>query len=368
MKKQWLDIAGGMGLILVGCIFLAQNLGYLPKIAPLAWAIMFGVASAGFFVNYGVRKERMWWWLFPAVLTAVVALLFLLAAANIIGAFMGTLVLWGCAIPFLVAFWQDKQQNWWGLIPFWVLLMIGSVLLLAEMLPGEWVGGMILLGLALPFLAVYLGNRRHWWALIPAYVLVALSLLTLFGSRARSEVVGAYFMFALALPFVVLFMWRRAYQWALIPAYVLTVLGIVVGFGSNVRGEYVGAFFMFAVALLFGVIYWRYPENWWAQIPAGIFASVGVTVLVGTAVHIRGFMSLPGFVLFAGITLTFGVLWLQRHRYPVEWAKYPAGGFALGALLMLVLGSRPELISAISFIAIGLWLLYENHRALKLKG
>ncbi len=318
MKKQWFDIVGGVGLILVGCIFLAQSLGYLPKIAPLAWAIMFGVASAGFFVNYGVRKGRMWWWLFPAVTTAAIALILLLAAANIVGAFMGTLVLWGCAIPFLVAFWQDKQQNWWGLIPFWVLLMIGSVLLLAETLPGEWVGGMILFGLALPFM--------------------------------------------------VLFMWRRAYQWALIPAYVLTVLGIVVGFGSNVRGEYVGAFFMFAVALLFGVIYWRYPENWWAQIPAGIFASVGVTVLVGTAVHIRGFMSLPGFVLFTGIALTFTVLWRQHRRYPVEWAKYPAGGFALGALLMLILGNHPELISAISFIAIGLWLLYENHRALRLKG
>lgn len=370
MKGKWVDIFWGAILILIGGLFLAQNMGYnLPGLSPSLWAILFGGASIFFFTSYFSKGKEQWGWLFPALLTATIAIIIGLAEAGIDGAFMGTMVLWSCALPFFVAYTLNRQQNRWSLIPGWALSIIGLVVLLSDFVRGEWVGALIMFGIALPFLAVYLANRAQWWALIPAYVLSALGIIILASETVRGEYVGAFFMFATAIPFYILYFRNKQLQWALIPAYVLTVLGLVAGFSGGVRGELVGALFMFAFSMLFAIIYFRHKQNWWAQIPAGILGSIGLVVLLGDVIGVEAQQEkLLGVLLFLGIAATFAVLWLQRDRYPVDWAKYPAVGFVIGSLLVLIFGERPEMITAIVFILLGVWLLFENRRQPKLKG
>ncbi len=369
MKGKWVDIFWGIVLILLGGLFLTRNLGYIPDLSPILWSLVFAGTSVVFFVSYIAKGKEQWGWLFPALLSGSIAVIIWLAEAGRDGAFMGTLVLWTCAIPFFVAFALDRQKNWWGLIPGWVMGMIGAVVLFADTVRGEWIGALIMFGIALPFFIVYLANRQHWWALIPAYVLSVLGVIILASTSTSGEWIGAFFMFAIALPFYVVYLRNKEFKWALIPAFVLTALGIVAGISSAVQGEFVGAFFMFAMALLFAIIYWRQKENWWAQIPAGIFSSIGVVVLLGSWLNPESRLEeFIGVLLFLGIAATFGILWLQRGRYPVEWAKYPAVGFTIGSLLVLVLGRNPEIISAVALIVIGVWLLFENRRQPKLKG
>lgn len=369
MKGKWVDVFWGFILILLGGLFLAQNLGYISDLAASIWSIIFAGASVLFFFSYFSKGKEQWGWLFPALITASLAIIIWLGAAGRDGAYMGTMILWSCALPFFVAYSLDRKQNWWGLIPGWSLGVIGLVVLLSDAVRGEWIGALIMFGIALPFFVVYLANRQQWWALIPAYVLSALGIIILASNTVRGEYVGAFFMFAIALPFYVLYFRNKKLQWALIPAYVLTVLGLVAGFSGGIRGEYVGALFMFALSALFVIIYWRHKENWWAQIPAGILGSVGLVVLLGSSSRLAPRQeNLLGVLLFLGIAATFGVLWLQRNRYPVEWAKYPAVGFAAGSLIVLVFGGRPEIITAIALILIGVWLLFENRRQPKLKG
>ncbi len=369
MKGKGIEIFWGIVLILLGGFFLTRNLGYLPDLSPIIWSLLFVGVSIVSFASYFAKGREQWGWLFPALLAGSIALIIWLAEAGRDGTFMGTLVLWSCALPFFVAYSLNRQENWWGLIPGWALGVIGAVVLLADSIRGEWIGALIMFGIALPFFVVYLTNHQHWWALIPAYVLSVIGIIVLASMGTQGEWIGAFFLLAIALPFYVIYLRNKAFKWALIPAFVLTILGIIAGISSTVQGEYVGVFFMWALALLFALIYWRSKENWWAQIPAGIFATIGLVVLLSTIISPETRQeTLLNVLFFLGIAATFGLLWLQHGRYPVEWAKYPAVGFAVGSLLVLLLGSRPEIISAIALIVIGVWMLIDNRRQPKLKG
>ncbi|MCA9961170.1 MAG: hypothetical protein KC443_19150 [Anaerolineales bacterium] len=369
MKGKRVDIFWGLMLVFMGGLFLTRNLGIVPDLSPILWSFLFMAASIGFFASYFIKGKEQWWWLFPALGSASIAIIIWLAEAGIDGAFMGTMVLWSAAIPFFMAYFQDRKANWWALIPGWVTAVIGGIILLENTLSDELIGAMIMVGIALPFLFVYLSNRKHWWALIPTYVMGVLAVIILLSNSVSGELVGALFMFATALPFFVIYLLRHEQRWALIPTYVLGVLGLVVLFSSGVHGEFVGAMFMFALALPFFILYLSGKLYWWALIPAGILSSIGLIALLSGFMSTEGWQGrLLGVLLFLGMSATFGVLWLQRQRTPTEWAKYPAVGLAIAALLVMVLGEHTEILSAIVLIAIGAWLIIENGRRPKLKG
>jgi len=130
-------------------------------------------------------------------------------------------------LVFLV-FLTDRSE--YGLLlPTYVLWAVAGLIALAvsNILGDPWIAFYVLTAIALPFLVVYIFNRDQWWALIPGYVLLAVGLMVvLLESGILSDLlVPAYVMFAVAIPFLVVFARDRKLWWALIPGGILIIIG-----------------------------------------------------------------------------------------------------------------------------------------------
>lgn len=317
--RKYVNFIWGIALILVGGLFLLENLGFIAAFSPTVWAVLFAGASLLFFVAYFFNGVREWPWLIPATLLASVALVIWLAARGTADPFLGTIVLWGLSLPFWVAFVADRRANWWALIPGWITAVLGLIVLVADRLPGEVVGSLVLLSIALPFLVVYLSNRTFWWALIPAGVLGGIGVILLFVNQSSEVFIGTFVTLAIALPFY--------------------------------------------------FVYFRFKEHWWALIPAGVMTTVAVVVLLANWADAFAWGGrLVTAVLFFGFAVPFALLWRQRSQNAADWAKYPAVGLVIAGLLSAALGARVELIWPLVLIIVGGWLLYETTRRPKLKG
>lgn len=368
-KERNLNLLWGVILVLVGALFLLQNVGWIPELAASVWVILFSGASILFVATYLAQGVRAWGWLFPALSCGAIALIIGLAEAGLDGAYLGTLMLWAVSVPFWVAYLSNRQANQWALIPGWATAVIGGVVLLADIVRGEWIGALIMFGIALPFLIVYVRDRKQWWALIPAYVMGVLGIVILLSMGAAGETIGALFMFAIGLPFLVVYLRNQTYWWALIPAFVMGVLGVIILLSQGMRGEFVGAFFMFAIAVPFFIVYRRYKAHWWALIPTGILSSIGLIILLTSLISTEGIAGQRlGGLLLLGFAAPFAWLWLRRHQLPTTWARYPAVALTVAALIVGIFGTQMEIIWAIVLIGIGGWMLLDNVRQPRLKG
>jgi len=141
--------------------------------------------------------------------------------------------------------------------------------------------------------------------------------------------------------------------------------GLFLG-GGSISSDVRGMGFLSMCALCFIYIASRSMKNWWAIIPGGIFASLSLVVALVILVPQEDYPVLPhtlqwgiySWVLFLGLAVTFGVLWLLRKTQPTDWAKYPATGLTVVAVQFLILGSRFQETCVISFlVAIGAMLM-----------
>ena len=309
MKSNWINYIWGVVLILAGGLFLVQNLGWLEFQSLSFWIVVFAVVSLLFFVTYFINGVSQWGWLFPACISAGIALTMLLANAGIEEGYIGAPVLLGVGLPFLAAFLQDRKVNWWALIPMWVMFVLALITVLADRVAGEVIGTFFLFSVALPFFVVYLTDRSRVWALIPAGVIAAVGVIPLLAMRASGNLIGAFVLFVIALPFFVVYFWRE--------------------------------------------------RNWWAIIPAGILATLALVALLSGDGEVSNQKEgwLNG-VLFLGSAATFGLLWLRRSTAPTDWAKYPAVGLAIVAVMAVAFGTRPEFLGSILLIGAGIIVLY----------
>lgn len=181
MNSRSFSILWGILLIAAGGLFLIDNLGLLPAVPPLLWAMVFGGASALFCAGYLVSGIRAWGWLFPAAITAAIAATIFLSWLGIGGAFIATMFLWAIGLPFWVGFALDYPRGWPFAIPGYALFAIGGLVLLAGRIPGELFVALVLLAIALPFAVAFLMDREKWWALIPAGAMAAVAVLVVLG-------------------------------------------------------------------------------------------------------------------------------------------------------------------------------------------
>jgi hypothetical protein len=218
-------IWGGF-LILFGAALLVET---FTDLSAWAWVAILTVAGFIAFAVYFTDRSD-WGLLIPAyVMWAIAGLVALIELGILRDEFVATYALTVIALPFLVTFLRRRDQ-WWALIPVCILLAVGVMVPLIELgiLRDEFVATYVLTAIALPFLVTFLRRRDQWWALIPAYVLLAIGVMI---PLAEAEVftdllVTAYIMFVIAIPFFVVYVRDRKQWWALIPGGIMAVVGL----------------------------------------------------------------------------------------------------------------------------------------------
>jgi len=356
MKGKVSSVFWGVLFILAGAALLADRLGWInfSLFSTNTWVYLFAGAGIVFLLAYFLSGFRNWGLLFPALIFGAISLTVWMSDRGWTGSFLGMPVLLSVAIPFYVGFLLDRKA--WGLlIPAWVLTVLAFITLTADSAQGTLIGAVFLFAVAVPFLVVYLLNRTRWWALIPAWTMFILGTITLLADHVNGNLIGALFMYGVGLPFLVVYLSDRTRRWALIPAIALAVLGTIPLLESVVGGDWMGVVVMALFSAAFFLVYFRWNEQWWALIPAGIFASIAVVVFLGILLpEDRPFVQgvLTG-TLLLGFGLTFGALWLLRGSRPTAWARYPAIGLLVAAVLAFIFGSNSNLFWAIALLAAG---------------
>jgi len=305
MNKKWINIFWGIALIGAGVIFMLNNMGIVDfqYWSNATWASIFGVTAVLFLITYLLQGIRNWGWLFPATVSAGIALVIGMSDTAVGRSMGGAPILAGIALPFLVAFFTDPQKNRWALIPAWVMTVITAIIFLADKGNGNLVGALVLYSIGLPFLVVYLADKSRQWALIPFGVLTAIGTIPLLQAFVKG------------------------------PAFDLLAVAI------------------FAVAFI--VLFVRSRKSWWALIPAGVFSSI----TLGLAIEELAGVPFPAEVFLGGLGLTFGVLWLMRSEHPTEWAKIPAIVLLVIAMSVLLSEYRTNLVGPIVLMLVGASLL-----------
>jgi hypothetical protein len=127
---------------------------------------------------------------------------------------------------FLIVFLLDREQ-WWALIPGFVMMGVGATILVGEFARHTVVDitGAIMLGfIALPFWIIYVLKRDYWWALFPAGVMTSIAAMTLIPARYDDLGVSVMF-FGWAGTFVLVYFLAKQ-KWAIWPTLGLLAMAI----------------------------------------------------------------------------------------------------------------------------------------------
>ena len=313
MKSKLSAILPGLFLILAGAIALWAQLGHFYNGAPQFWIAVFAGFGVLFLAAYLLSGIRAWGWLFPTLICGAVALTIYISEAGVTSSIVGMPILVAIGLPFLVPLILDVHKNWWALIPAWIMAVLAGVVAMADIVQGEWIAALVMLGFAIPFLIVFLVDRSRWWALIPAFV--------------------------------------------------FAMIAAIPPLSMSLKGEYMGGLINIFIGLPFLVAYIVSRKAWWAVIPAGVMFSIGLMIiLIGIFGSTASIGSIGVGVMFLGYAATFGLLWLRRDLHPADWAKYPAVAMVVLAIFMFFSAASLNYAWPIILIAGGLLLLYFGFR------
>jgi hypothetical protein len=185
-KEKYIGMFWGAVLVVIGMVYLVTGKNFLQIQDPWLAAALCAGLSLAFFASYFLIGVKQWGWLFPACFLAgstVVILLSQILGQQ--GAWIGAPVMLSFGVPFLVAYFLDREKNQWSLIPTFVMVALTMVVLLVGFIRVELVVTLYALLIALPFLYLFLRDRKRTWALIVAIVLAAISLVPALGSGAN---------------------------------------------------------------------------------------------------------------------------------------------------------------------------------------
>ncbi len=241
MRSRW-AVIWAIVLILGGVFLLAQNFGLLGELSVPVWSVLFAGLGILFLLNF-VTDMAQWWSLIPGCILLGLGAVTLGAELDVQGELLGSLMLFSIGLPFLLIYLvqtaRGQKDFWWALIPGGILIFMGLVVLAAARVPGEVIGTVMMWGIALPFVWVYLTDRpKNWWALIPGGVMLvigAMPLLTL--ATDSPNILGGVFFLGLGAVFGVIYVLNPTGNdraWAIYPAAVLVAIGVGIAIlGQN---------------------------------------------------------------------------------------------------------------------------------------
>ncbi len=238
MTSKFDGFIWGVILIAAGGLFMAYNLGYDVNLTPAFWMGACAVLSAVWFIRYFAGDLKRWGRLLPACQFAAIAIIIGLSQAGVDGSIAAAPLFIGFAIPFVVAFFVDRQQNYWAAIPAGIFSMLTMTTIIGEQ-AGEFVAALVVLVVAAPFFIVYVTQPKQWWALIPAGILGSIGITALLGAFIPafdgSALRGTLFFLGFAATFGVLYLRRGAIptEWAKVPTLVFSSIALLTLAGST---------------------------------------------------------------------------------------------------------------------------------------
>jgi hypothetical protein len=177
----------GLGLLILGIVFLLQNIGVLRDAAAVIWPVLFGLGGLVFLGVFLSNREH-WWAIIPgSALLGIALLMALTALFPARGPIFGGAIFMGTLAAGFLAIFAFHPDNWWAVIPGGVLLTIAVVSVAGQVLSGAQTGAIMMLGMAATFAALALietPQGRMRWPLIPAGVLLAIGLLIMLQTLA----------------------------------------------------------------------------------------------------------------------------------------------------------------------------------------
>ena len=165
-------IGGGL-LVVVGLLLLANTV-FQVEIGVWAWIIGFGLAAAAFGVVYTQEREAGYA-VVAYVCAALAVFLFLVTQLDLAGNIVPTIVMAAIAVPFILA-WTQNRKQWGLLVPAYVMLSIIPIFYLED--AGNLVPSYVMFVIALPFLGGALYTRQ-WALLIPGGIMGVLGIFLL---------------------------------------------------------------------------------------------------------------------------------------------------------------------------------------------
>jgi len=164
---------GGL-LVLAGVLFLVQNLG-LFRIGELFWVVLLALGAL-FFLSIFLQNKANWWALIPGLTLISLGIIVLMnwITPDHSERWSGSIILAGIGLSFALIY-LVARQNWWAIIPAGVLFTLAVIAGLEEFFPALGTAGLFFLGLGLTFALVALlpnpqGDMR--WAWIPGGILL----------------------------------------------------------------------------------------------------------------------------------------------------------------------------------------------------
>ncbi len=209
-------------------------------------------------------------------------------------------------------------------------------------------------------------KSRYTWGLL----LIALGILLLaqtIGLLPESVYLWvAVFLFGSVVCFGIMFS-SQEHWWAAFPAFPLLGVGVLIllsEIAPSVENAWGGSLILGMVGLSFFVVYLRNrSSNWWAIIPGGVMASLALIVGLDE-MPIGSGIGETGGILFLGLGLTFGLLYILPHSAGKQrWAIWPAGGLLVfGTLVTAAATDLLRFLGPILLILLGVYWLLKSFR------
>jgi hypothetical protein len=335
----------------------SSNVERLIPMALFSGVLPLFLLALPFFVVYFWSKKN-WWALIPAGFLTSISLVVVLSIFvrndhnTMTGIYIGTMLLGFAATMGILWLRRGIQPTGWAKYPAAGLLLLA---LGAFFLGNGWQAltqnskaVVFAAGSAVFFLIYFLHGLRKWGWLFPAFVCAGMAvILWLEFKGVDGSIADASLFASMALPFFAAFAADRKQRWLLIPGTFLSAFTVFIAMPASVQDVWSGVSFFLLLALTFIITYFLTKRSWWALIPAGISASFGLVVMAEILIPHPNYAPLPNtlefgdftWVLFLGLAATFGAVWLHRKTEATDWAKYPAVGLFVVAVLSFLEGA-----------------------------